>query len=296
MKISKKIEFKRFFVSRVLLIPFLTFTITLCGGKNDDNGVSPPTTPVCTGGEILNADQSACELCTEGEFPNADRTACVSTCPGNQIKPNNAETCELCTEGEFPNADRTACVSSCLGNQIKPDNADTCESCQAGRFPDIDRAACVSSCPGNQIKPNNADTCVIRMVCTGRQVLNPTNNSCIDLVCTGEGEVPDTTVSPPECITLTNCRSGANKFVSTDENTCITSSACTSTDGQIATAAGNCQVCSAGMVRNSDRTMCVTCDIASLAPGQANVSGTCTACTDLIGDDDFPKVTSLDKD
>ena len=180
-----------------------------------------------------------------------------------------------------------------ITGQVYDTDEKSCQ-CPGEQFLNADSTACVSSCLEGQIKPDNAKTCVTAMVCTGRQVLNPTDNSCMDITCT-EGELPDMTVDSPVCITLAACRSGANKVVSTDEDTCITSSACTSTDGQIATATGNCEVCSGGMVRNLSKTMCVACDIASLAPGQANVSGTCTACTGLTDDDGSPKVASLNK-
>ena len=190
--------------------------------------------------------------------------------------------------------DNPVVLPSCeITGQVYDTDEKNCQ-CPEEQFLNADSTACVSSCLEGQIKPVDAETCVTAMVCTGRQVLNPTDNSCMDLTCT-EGEVPDTTVDPPVCITLADCRSGANKFVSTDENTCITSSACTSTDGQIATTTGNCEVCSVGMIRNLSKTMCIECDIASLDPGQANVSGTCTACTDLTGDDGSPKVASVDK-
>ena len=75
MDLNNKISKHNILASALSVL--LCLSLTACGSKK-----SEPTMLTCTGGDILNADRTACEPCTAGEFPDIDRTACVSSCPG----------------------------------------------------------------------------------------------------------------------------------------------------------------------------------------------------------------------
>ena len=122
---------------------------------------------------------------------------------------------------------------ACSGNQILTNGK--CEACAAPQFPNSDRTACVSSCPTGTFKPSGKPTCEVLASCTGEEVHNPTDNTCITLQCEA-GEVVDTTVSPVGC---------------------ITDAACIAMPGHIATADGDCQTCDSTQTRNAAKDACL---------------------------------------
>ena len=169
---------------------------------------------------------------------------------------------------------------TCIGGEILNADMTACMECPTGEFPDIDRTACVDSCPGGQIKPDNAETCVMAMVCTDGKILNPGNNTCIELSCETD-EIADTTATPPECIATTACRTAADKVVNATDDACISRSACIGVANQVASATGDCEVCAdTTPVRSIDRNLCIAATTCTAVQGQANVSGSCTACED----------------
>ncbi len=208
------------------------------GGDSSGNGGGEPT---CTDTQILKDGQ--CEACPAQQKPNADKTACISadtpTCTGNQALQNNQ--CVACADPDFPNSDRTACVTSCDDGELKPDNKPTCET---------------------------------MVTCTGDMIHNPADNTCIENTCLAN-ELVNTTVNPNGCITKSKCRGDNGKVVSVNEQSCIRESACSSVAGQVATTAGNCEVCEGETsVVNKEQNACIS---------EAACQGTSDSPTSLLG-------------
>ncbi len=247
--------------SRFMMLAAISLSLTLAGcdtgggGGGDSSGNGGGGPPTCTGSEILKNDQ--CEACPAQQKPNADKTACISadtpTCTGNQALQNNQ--CEECTDPQYPNADRTACVTSCDDGELKPDNKPTCET---------------------------------MVTCTGDMIHNPSDNTCIENTCLAN-ELVNTTVTPNGCITKSKCRGDNGKVVSTNEQSCIRESACSSVAGQVATTAGNCEVCEGETsVVNKEQNACIseaTCQGTSDSPTSllGNRCITDEACQDMAG-------------
>ena len=95
------------------------------------------------------------------------------------------------------------------------------------------------------------------MVCADGKILNPGNNTCIELSCETD-EIADTTATPPECIATTACRSATDKVVNTTDDACISNSACIGVASQIASVTGNCETCGdTTPVRHTDLNACI---------------------------------------
>ena len=176
-----------------------------------------------------------------------------------------------------------------ISGQVYNAGANRCE-CPGEQFLNSDSTACVDSCPDDEVKPNNSEKCEPATVCTGKEVLNPETNLCMPLNCE-DGQIPDTTVDPPVCISLANCRSGTGKFVNVARDTCITKSACTITVGQVAKTGGDCEVCgNTTPIRDKDKTSCIDATTCTATSGQvANDNGDCEVCSG-----DTP-LTNIDK-
>ena len=310
-----KIEVKNFFVIRVLLISLLTFTITLCGGSGGGNKVDPPTIPVCTGGQALNSDRSACESCTEGEFPNINRTACVSSCPGGQIKPDNAETCVM--------------EMVCTGSQVLNRSTNTCDEptdCQGSDIPDMSSGASgcisISTCRSdtNKVVSTDGNACISMTACTtvARQVATRTGDcelctgstptrsitldSCLARCLPGQlvrvGE--DTCETERPCssgfvlVPATNtCEveatcSGPRPFLNRATNTCLSSTNCTNMTGHVTTPGGECMRCEGATPFLNRVTN--TCEVEATCSGPRpflnRATNTClssTNCTNMTG-------------
>ncbi len=138
------------------------------------------------------ADDGECMECT-GDDPirNVGKTACISYTDchgGNSSGPNSllgtdcitdaacqdmpgyvAQLDGVCQEcsGDTPlrNTEQTACLSECPDSQ----------------FPNSGRTDCASSCPAGEVKPTNKPTCEKIVTCTGDQLYNPEDNTCISL-------------------------------------------------------------------------------------------------------------------
>ncbi len=247
--------------SRFMMLAAISLSLTLAGcdtggGGGDSSGNGGGGTPTCADTQILKDGQ--CEACPAQQKPNADKTACISadtpTCTGNQALQNNQ--CVACTDPQYPNSDRTACVTSCDDGELKPDNKPTCET---------------------------------MVTCTGDMIHNPADNTCIENTCLAN-ELVNTTVTPNGCITKSKCRGDNGKVVSTNEQSCIRESACSSVAGQVATTAGNCEVCEGETsVVNVEQNACISED----ACHGGNSSGensildnrciTDAACQDMAG-------------
>ena len=178
----------------------------------------------------------------------------LSFCGGDSKK-EAPPTCEI--TGQNYNAGTSRC--ECSGNQ----------------FLNSARDACVRSCGAGEIKPDNKDTCELEMTCSDGQILNPLTNECISSNCAAN-EVIDTTLSSPECILTTACRSDADKFVNVAGNACITQSACTAVARQVATG-GDCQVCANDKVRSATLDECL--DSCPQGYVQTTNSDTCEMAT-----------------
>ena len=196
-------------------------------------------------------------------------------------------------DGDSGNGGPVSPLTCEINGQVYNAGTNRCE-CPGEQFLNSNSTACVSSCPDDEVKPSDKDKCERRMVCTTEQVFNPSTNTCIEEC--EDGQIPDTTVDPLVCISLSNCRSGADKFVNVAENACITKSACTTTTGQVANTDGDCEVCEEpATVRNADKTMCINDAKCTITEGYANINDDCTDCTKLIGDDGDFQTASTDK-
>ncbi len=102
--------------------------------------------------------------------------------------------CGGCGSSGNGGGDSSSAGPTCTENQILKDGS--CEACTAPQYPNADRTACVTNCPDGQIKLEDNPACETQVICTGRQIYNPTDNSCFELSC-DEGEIPDTTANPP---------------------------------------------------------------------------------------------------
>ncbi len=130
--------------------------------------------------------------------------------------------------------------------------------CPEGQFPNSELSVCVSSCKEGEIKPTNKPACETKVSCTGKQVHNPRDNSCIEKQCE-EGGLIDTTVSPAACIDASVCLASEGKFVNTEGTACISQRACTSVAGQVAAASGECQACEDETpLSNIDKSKCIS--------------------------------------
>ncbi len=176
---------------------------------------------------------------------------------------------------------------SCTGSEILQN--EQCEECTAPQFPNADRTACVANCPDGEYKPMKKPTCEVQVTCTGREIHNPKDNSCFVLNC-DEGEIADTTASPPNCIKESDCRAASGKLLNVDGRSCITEAACTSVENQLINESGDCEACSGDKpVRNVDKTACISVDECQTGSsgaysllGEANCV-TDGACQDMPG-------------
>ncbi len=256
--------------SRFMMLAAISLSLTLAGcdtgggGGGDSSGNGGGGPPTCTGSEILKNDQ--CEACPAQQKPNADKTACISadtpTCTGNQALQNNQ--CVACTDPQYPNADRTACVTSCDDGELKPDNKPTCET---------------------------------MVTCTGDMIHNPSDNTCIENTCLAN-ELVNTTVTPNGCITKSKCRGDNGKVVSTNEQSCIRESACTSVANQFANAEGECKACSGNTpVVNHEQDGCTSiADCQSLSENRYSVLNESRCITDADCMDIAGHVATADGD
>ena len=107
---------------------------------------------------------------------------------------------------------------------------------------------------------------MVTPTCTGSQVIDPGDNTCIELTCAAD-EIADTTVDPPECIARTTCRSDANKVVNATDDACIAQSACIGVANQVATTSGDCMQCGGSQVRSLTLDECLdSCPGSQLVP------------------------------
>ena len=222
------------------LAVLLCLSLTACGSKK--NSVPPGLT--CTGGQALNAGQTACMECSTGEFPDIDRTACVSSCPPGQLKPDNAETCVMmmvCADGLVFNPGNNTCIElSCETFEIA-DTTATPPEC-------IATAACRSAT--GKVVNTTDDACIAQSACIGvaSQIASDTGNC---EVCANPKPVRHTDLNA--CIAAATCTavagqanvnntctacSGSTPLVSLDKTMCIDNATCT-TGGNVANRAGN---------------------------------------------------------
>ncbi len=175
---------------------------------------------------------------------------------------------------------------TCTGSEILQDGS--CEECAAPQYPNADRTACVTHCPDGEIKLVDKPACETQVTCTGRQIYNPTNNTCFELSC-NEGQIADTTVNPPNCIEESACRAATGKLISTDGRACISTTACTSVGNQLINERGDCEACSGDVpVRNVEKNACIRIDECQAdSAGAYSLLGTdCVtdeACQDMAG-------------
>ena len=163
---------------------------------------------------------------------------------------------------------------TCTGDQILKDGS--CEACPDPQYPNADRTACVANCPDGEIKVEGKPTCETQVTCTGRQIFNPTDNSCFELSC-DEGEIPDTTAVPPVCISESDCRTSPGKLLSTDGRSCINESGCLAISNQLINERGDCEACTGDApVRNVDKDACIS---------EAACQGTSAGPNSLLGTD-----------
>ena len=186
-------------------------------------------------------------------------------------------------------------LPSCeITGQVYNPDEEICQ-CPGEQFLNADSTACVSACLEGEVKPTKSEKCQMAMTCTGGKILDPSTNTCIDRMCSA-GEVLDITVDPFECISILNCRSSANKFLNTDFTTCITKSTCTTVASQVANASGYCEVCeNSTPVRSLDKATCIDTSMCTETTGRLVISGDCTDCTELTGNDSLSQVVSLDE-
>ncbi len=166
---------------------------------------------------------------------------------------------------------------SCTGSEILQN--EQCEECTAPQFPNADRTACVANCPDGEYKPMKKPTCEAIASCTGREIHNPQDNSCFTLNC-NEGEIADTTASPPACIAEEACRDATGKLLSVDGRSCISEDGCLAVANQLINASGECEACTGDApVRNVDKTACIS-EATCLAESNQFVSAnsSCVAC------------------
>ncbi len=172
---------------------------------------------------------------------------------------------------------------NCIDKQILKDGS--CEACPDPQYPNADRTACVTQCPDGEIKLEGKPTCETQVTCTGRQIFNPTDNSCFELSC-DEGQIPDTTVTPAACIEETACRANEGKLISTDGRSCITESGCLGVSNQLVNERGDCEACSGDVpVRNVEKTACIS---------EAACQGTSSGPNSLLGTDCITDETCQD--
>ncbi len=163
---------------------------------------------------------------------------------------------------------------SCTGSEILKDGS--CEACPDPQFPNADRTACVTKCPDGEIQLANNPTCEIQVTCTGRQIFNPTDNSCFELSC-DEGKIPDTTAVPPVCISESDCRTSPGKLLSADGRSCISESGCLAVSNQLINERGDCEACTGDVpVRNVEKNACIS---------EAACQGTSVGPNSLLGTD-----------
>ena len=218
----------------------LCLTLTACGSKKKNE----PPMLTCTGGDILNADRSACESCAEGEFPDIDRTACVSSCPPGQLKPDNAETCVMrmvCADGLVFNPGNNTCIElNCADTEIV-DTTVAQPVC-------IARAACRTAM--GKVVSVTTDACIAQSACIGvaSQIANDTGNCEVCADTTPVRSIDrNLCIAAPTCTdvpgqanvnnTCTACKD-PTPLVSLDKASCIDSATCT-TGGNVPNRAGN---------------------------------------------------------
>ncbi len=161
-------------------------------------------------------------------------------------------------------------------------------TCAPPQFLNSARDACTSTCPNNEIKLTANDACVARAACAEGQILDLTNNTCVDFACQAD-EVIDQTTGLNNCITASACRDAVGKTVSADAMSCIAKATCLQTAGQVATSAGNCEVCTgSNSIRNLDKNACISESACQTSGSNANsvLDGDCItdmACMDMTG-------------
>ncbi len=163
---------------------------------------------------------------------------------------------------------------SCTGSEFLKN--DQCEACPDSQFPNADRTACVTKCPDGEIKLKDNPACETQVTCTGRQIFNPTDNSCFELSC-DEGKIPDTTAVPPVCISESDCRTSPGKLLSADGRSCISESGCLAVSNQLINERGDCEACTGDVpVRNVEKNACIS---------EAACQGTSVGPNSLLGTD-----------
>ncbi len=182
---------------------------------------------------------------------------------------------------------------ACVDNQILQN--EQCEACTAPQFPNADRTACVANCPDGEYKPMAKPTCEAKASCTGREIHNPRDNSCFVLSC-DEGEIADTTASPPACITEQACRDATGKLVGVDGRSCITEASCTSVANQLINERGECEACSGdNPVRNAAMDACISADECQTgSSGAYSLLGEANCITDMACQDMPGHVATVD--
>ncbi len=182
---------------------------------------------------------------------------------------------------------------SCTGSEILQN--EQCEACTAPQFPNADRTACVANCPDGEYKPMAKPTCEAKASCTGREIHNPRDNSCFVLSC-DEGEIADTTASPPACIAENACRDATGKLLSVDGRSCISEDGCLAVANQLINERGECEACSGdNPVRNADKNACISADDCQTgSSGAYSLLGEANCITDMACQDMPGHVATVD--
>ena len=101
-----------------------------------------PDPPTCTGGKVLNSEQTAC-VCPSGQTWNSAMSSCVTrpTCSGGQVYRPSDNSC-VCPAGKILFNGSCAVRPTCRGGQVYDSATNTC-SCPSSR-PHWDGSICQS--------------------------------------------------------------------------------------------------------------------------------------------------------